>query len=379
MTLQLATTESLNEAVKESIELSMWRDRAIEAYDKKGKPTYLNEKGEIIPGIYLNLPNDVYHALPALSSSGLKKFSDCPAKYYREYLSGVNRRKTNATNKSLETGSVIHELILETSEFYQRYCREPMMTDKEFESVDLLVTQDDIKQELKKLGLKVSGSKQELIKRLLDANPNALIWEHIKEQKLLENGARKEVEIEGEKVVTYGGLRPIDGVIWDDAMRSYKNVQQHEEARETFIYGESEVTFLAYCSLTGEPIKCKFDWLRYDDHAADLKTARSVKPSLFKRDIFKFRYDLQLSFYRYVASCLGVKIREFPLVALEFADADIVQPFDIDEEDAKAANDEMFELLEEYKKCKQTMRWPGYLREDKVLVVSRRKGGRNFH
>lgn len=45
--------------------LSNWVEKAIEAFDANGEPNYVDSKGELIEGIYINMPNDLYHSLPA--------------------------------------------------------------------------------------------------------------------------------------------------------------------------------------------------------------------------------------------------------------------------------------------------------------------------
>lgn len=52
-------------------------------------------------GIYADVENDDYHAIPALSSSKLKKFSNSPALYYREYVAPLNRNKIASSVKAL--------------------------------------------------------------------------------------------------------------------------------------------------------------------------------------------------------------------------------------------------------------------------------------
>lgn len=367
-------TTAANLAALIHSQLSNWKDRAIEAYDENGKENFRTAEGELKPGIYRNLPNDVYHSLPALSSSGIKLFSDSPAKYERKYRSNVNRRKTEAKNNSLQTGTLVHALILEPDVFHANYCREPLPLDEDYDGVELLMTADDIKEKLRALGLKISGTKAELTERLLEADPSAPVWEHIKESILLGYGAKGTREIEGVVEQTYGGRKPIDGVMWDDAMRAALKCEQHAEASLMFQDGESEVAFIGLCKVTGMWLKCKFDWLRYDDRAVDLKTTRSANPSDFVRDaLYKFRYDLQIAFYRYVASLLDVFISDFPLVAIEFAEADICQPFDLLEEDLKSAQDELIELLRYFHKCDQSGYFPGYFQKDVVAIMTKKR------
>ena len=75
----------MNTASVEHIEmetLSCWVDKALPAYDAAGKPNFLDDEGDIVEGIFLDLPNDVYHSLNALSSSAVNKFMESPASYW---------------------------------------------------------------------------------------------------------------------------------------------------------------------------------------------------------------------------------------------------------------------------------------------------------
>mgnify|MGYP003659452477 CR=1 FL=1 len=109
--------------------LSQWVNFAKPAYLPNGDPTYLDKSGELIEGIYTEMPNDVYHALDALSSSGLKTFFVCPAKYKRDYLSNITRKRTNAQMRTFDAGTYGHELCLEPHGFYERYFRDALPSD----------------------------------------------------------------------------------------------------------------------------------------------------------------------------------------------------------------------------------------------------------
>lgn len=304
--------------------LSNWFSRAKPAYAVDGSPNFFDGKGDLVEGIYLDMPNDVYHSLNALSSSALKTFVDCPAKYYRDYLSGVTRKRTLALKRTLDAGSYGHELCLEPQGFHDRYFRDPVQSD----FPDAISTADEIESELVKAGLPAKEGKAEKLtrllkidptiapeklktitdidneltrlnapkteskldkaRRLLVANPSVQVFDLLLEQARSSNGkmATTVNPYTGEVVTTYGGKLPIDGVVWDDAHRIQKTVRKHKEANVYLSNGLPEVAIIARCNITGLMMKVKFDWLRFDDEAVDVKTsAQSVRPEMFKRQV----------------------------------------------------------------------------------------------
>lgn len=354
-----------NEYTNEDIaELSNWADEAIECFDAKGQPNYLDSNGELREGIYLNMPNDLYHSLPALSSSGLKKFSESPAHYYREYLSDVDDRRTASQRKHFDTGSYAHELVLEPEGFYDRYFREVMESDHP----DALIKTDDLKHALNEVGEKTSGTKAQLAERLSRAKPNVKVLDTLIRENREKHGIAEQKEVEGVLQTVYGGKVEIRGDVWDKAHRAEHTVRCHPQANAMFSNGLPEVAFLARCPKTGLMLKCKFDWLRFDDEAIDLKTSQSTEPSEFKRFMRKFRYDLQESFYTYVASLIGVFLRDFIFVAVEFENADICQPFRLSERRKQYAKRDFDRLLPKFAECKEDSYWPGYY-ENQVIEL----------
>ena len=75
----------------------------------------------INPGYYSSteLSNEAYHADKAIGSSGIKKFSECPALYHYEYLSDEEKPDTSTKYSSL--GSNAHIALLEPEIFEQDY------------------------------------------------------------------------------------------------------------------------------------------------------------------------------------------------------------------------------------------------------------------
>ena len=344
--------------------LSNWVERAKPSYINS-KPTFLDDLGQMIEGIYLDMPNDVYHALPALSSSKLKKFIDSPAHYYREYLSKITRKRTTAMQNTFDAGSHSHLLVLEPEGYYERYFRDVMPID----CPDALHTAAQIEGRLVELGLKKSGTKAEKTERLLKADPLAAVFEEIQRNEYEKHGAKDTEIIEGETVTTYGGKIPVDGQVWDDAHRAAKTTRTHSEANAYLSNGLPEVTIIHQCPETKMMLKVKFDWLRFDDEAVDLKTTQSTRPEKFSRQINDLHYDGQQEFYKYVALLSGINIKRFTFVATEYINADICQPFELSSAKTMRARDKVQEGLKEMAECIETGNWYGWSKEDCTMTL----------
>lgn len=344
---------------------SNWKDRALPAYDENGEPNYFDGNGELIEGIYLDLPNDIYHALPALSSSKLKDFIKSPALYYRNYLSGIGRKRTQAMKNTFDAGTHGHTLILEPQGYYSMFFRDLMPSDLP----DAIHTVAEIEAELVKLGLKKSGSKAEKAERLYKAQNEIKIFD-IERRNHLESFGEAEVKIiEGEEVTTYGGKVPVDGMVWDDAHRVQKTTREHTEADAYFQNGLPEVAMIARCPNTGLMLKVKFDWLRFDDVAVDMKTTLSTKPDKFLRQINDLHYDVQQEFYKYVAHLLDIPVYEFVFVATEYVNMDACQPYVLSSKREKIAYSKVQNGLSQLKACQKNEKWFGWVEDDCTLLL----------
>jgi hypothetical protein len=352
-------------AQKFSGAFSDWQARAMPAYDQNGQPTYLDDEGELIEGIYLDMPNEVYHSLPALSSSKLKKFMESPAHYYREYVSGIDRKRTVVTQRTFDTGSHAHMLILEPEGYYNLFFRAPIPSDYP----DALHTAIDIEARLAELGLKKSGTKAEKIARLNEANPAIQIYKVIRQEYCLKHGPEGQGTFDGAPVTRYGGKIAIDAQIWDDAHRAEKTTREHAEADNYFQNGLPEVAMFARCPITGLMLKVKYDWLRFDDEAVDMKTTFSTKPEDFKRQLFNLHYDVQMEFYKYVAKLQDINIRSFIFVATEFVNADICQPYELPLKQILRASKNVQNNLKLIKECMETGNWFGWSEVDCTMML----------
>jgi len=350
---------------------------AVPAYDENNKPNYLDDKGNVKDGIYLGLENAVYHLLPCLNSSKLKAFSESPAHYYRNYVDESNSRViTKSLQRCFDAGTYTHELILEREGFEDRYFR--LLDLKDFP--DAINTVAQLKTRCEELGIKTSGSKSDLITRIIDIDPNCQIFEHLQQLHIKHNvgttayqTALNVQSTSEEKISVLDALKheivmkvikkvPVEPMVWDKSFRSCTTVRNNEFANQILSNGQPEVTVIVTCKITGMKLKVRFDWLGNNGVPADVKSTRSCH---FRRLAYQFsdlKYDLQAAFYTYCGRLAGIPIPEytFPFVCVQTEAADICEVVVLSQSDFQSAEKSMKHNLLELQDCIKEDNWYGY-------------------
>lgn len=372
---------SLNADVSTSV--TEWFERITPAYNSFGDANYLDSNDDLIEGIYADLPNDVYHSLPAFSSSLIKELvKNTPAHVYRNYFSDIERKRTTTQRNTLDTGTYGHELVLEDTVFAQKYFRVPLQS----EYPHALSTSAQLKDALKEAGLKVTGTKAELVERISKELPQIDVFDSIVQKAYVDGAgfaaleaAKKRVERKEctsiQSAFDDGALSsitkktPVDGLVWDDAHRIHKTFLTHARAKKLISNGYAELTMIARDPDTGLMLKVKFDYINKDAIASDVKTTRSANPRKFAMQCRDLSYDVQAEFYKYVANLAGVPVTLFAFISIEFLDADICEVFEINRTRQLKAFDQMKEGLSTLSYCLETEDWHGYSRADEIMVI----------
>ncbi|WP_434949662.1 PD-(D/E)XK nuclease-like domain-containing protein (plasmid) [Shewanella sp. HL-SH4] len=379
-----------------------WIDAIQEAYSPNGTPNFMDSAGALIEGIYLNLPNEVYHSLPAESSTKIKTLAKGRHHYFRQYLSDVCRLRTKAQEYTFDAGTYGHMLVLEEHNFHGHYMRNPQPED--FAMPNLIHTIPELKEVLAKHNLPVSGAKAVLIERLWEHDDTLPIFEKLREnaierfltslypnatfnneKNILDYAKSYYINIENDFDVVLKHVQTlnpnmllledlikqhvIDHVVWDDAHRVQKSTRAHPKANWLFSDGFAEISIIAKCPTTGLMLKVRFDWLREDAIAVDLKTTASSNPTKFGYQLRDLRYDIQQVFYVYVANLIGIPVRHFVFVATEYKDADNCETFELAERKRAEADEEMHQLLAELQECFDTEDWYGFDRSRSTWVL----------
>ena len=240
-------------------------------------------------GIYFGLKDDDYHAEPRLSASGIKNLLVSPMDFWAR--SWLNPARTNDDDEQPEwaiKGRAYHARICEGREaFYSRFA-------PEFSApAGSLRTADDLKTECRSMELKVGGSKEELIERLLAAGCRKPIADVLAEEYRAEHNGK-----------TF--LRP--EWIYDIELAA-ACIEKHPTLSKCFSGGFPEVSILWTAEVekndgSGEfisvPMKMRCDYLK-PAAIVDLKSfANKMQKPLDRAvyfDMAAHRYHIQTTVY----------------------------------------------------------------------------------
>lgn len=239
------------------------------------------------PGLYFGMPSETYHAIHALSTSGIKHLSVSSMDYWAH--SPLNPDRNSERKDYFDFGNAIHTLVLEGEDVYRdRY----VIGLSKGDFPDLLETTEQIKEAIVQAGAKPitktdegrSAKKDDWCAQLLDLDPAAQIWERIK--------AAFEAEHEGAEIISHDIDRRV--------RIATRMIEAHPEISLAVKGGYPEVSAFWYCPTTGCPMKARFDYLK-PGLVVDLKSisGKSNEPvdQQITKAIANFRYMIQHAVY----------------------------------------------------------------------------------
>lgn len=210
------------------------------------------------PGAYHGVPEELYHSLPYVSSSFLKKFKDCPA----DALLPVEK------TACMELGSALHSYILEGPEAF----------DNQF----TFMLESDLNKNTKEYkALAAEFAEANSSKTILPAATNKVSTKEVIES-------------------------------------CHASIQNHPAAAKLLSSdGASEVTLIWDDETTGLRCKARLDFFT-EGVICDLKKTQDVKK--FRNTLVTFNYDIQAAWYLTGAQACGLDAVKFAFIAIE-ADA----------------------------------------------------------
>lgn len=232
------------------------------------------------PGIYFGMDEDAYHAIPACSTSLIKQIIISPMDAWA-VTPWLNPDARDEDSEAKLLGRAYHKRILEGKRaFWDRFA--VALDPKDYPNA--LRTADDLKEALKALGEKISGSKPDLIERLLAADPTAEIWDRL----VKEHAARND----GRQFITADQMKRIEIAA---AM-----IENHPQLCKAFTGGYAEVTIIWTHPATGVPMKARLDYLK-SSAICDLKTFSNQRAMPIDRALYMAmtnnRYYIQAAVY----------------------------------------------------------------------------------
>lgn len=265
----------------------------MEYLEAKAGPAPVLHATAYAPGIYFGLPEDEYHAAPALSASGMKHLLVSPMDFWAR-CKWLNPDAEAETSDAMELGKAYDLRIVEGRErFYQKYAAALDVS----KHPAALRTADEIKERLKALGLPVSGKKADLTARLLVADSSAEILDTL----LADHAANHE----GKELLPVDLLHRIEIAA---AM-----IERHPELSKAFSGGHPQVSIFWIDAETGVPMKARLDYLKASA-IVDLKTfSNPLGKPLDKAIAYSMasrKYHVQASLYHEAVDAAKALIRE---------------------------------------------------------------------
>ena len=223
----------------------------------------------------VEMTNAQYHSGPGISKSMLDAIAVSPLNYWDQYINP--NREPREFKHCFAVGDGTHKLVLEPGTFEETYA---VGFDKSLHP-DALNTVDDLKQALNKRGIPARGSKPELIRMLLEDDPNAKIMA------VLEDEHNKRME----------GKLPIPATDYKNMLAMLHAVNTHHTAAGLVRNAYVEQSYF-WEDPEGMLRKCRTDMITWDGQfVVDLKTTDDVSEAGFGRTIAQRRYDVQAAWY----------------------------------------------------------------------------------
>ncbi len=291
-------------------------------------------------GHFPNLSNESYHAAHGISKSVLDKINISGLACWDAYFNPD--REPREYKHCFLVGDGTHKIILEPNLFKEQYA---VGFDKSLHP-DKLDTMDEMRAMLIRHTQKISGSKSELIERLIAAGyPSENFMQHA----------------ESQYIESIGDRQVIPASDYKNMLASLNAVNKHHTASKLLKDAVVEQSYFAQDE-EGLVRKCRPDFITANGQiCCDVKTTDDVSARGFGRTIYKFRYDVQGAWYLDVLKMvLGNDApKVFAFVALQKnRPYDISVQFLTDEQIARGRS-EYQKNLTTLKHCLENNYWPG--------------------
>lgn len=266
-------------------------------------------------GMHLGMPFEEYHAVDAVSASGLRVFARSPWHY--------KRRGNVKPTRPMLRGSLAHCALLEPDALGARYAVLPVDAPRR------------------------PTAAQYAAKNPSDSSRAAMAWWH--EYEYITAG--RDLITAQEFAVCQAQLAAIKAV---------------PELASLLATGYGEVSIFWVDEATSLYCKARIDWLHVTPdnrpHVVELKSTADESPSAFGRTAARMKYEIQRS--HYVAAVKSQwrwrDIDGFTFAAVTNSAPVLAVAYDLTDELIAQADDERDELLERLAWCMKEDQWPAY-------------------
>jgi hypothetical protein len=239
----------------------------------------------IVDGVYFDLPDTIYHAVPRLSASGLQRLAISPATFWRgSWLDPERPEADEEATKAQVLGKAYHVARLEPDRFHSSYVR--AISKSDYPAKGLLTSDAAIKAALKELGEPQTQGAETIpdrARRLVDAGYQGTILALEVERWEAERNGRVAIPAEH----------------FDQIVVDMERIRESEIAG-LLSDGFAEVSIF-WTDKHGLKMKARLDWLTLA-HWADLKTFANPNGKELDRALVDFcrynRLHIQAATYR---------------------------------------------------------------------------------
>ncbi len=247
-------------------------------------PPPVLDPADVKPGIYYDMPASLYHAIPALSQSGMKHLAISPLRYWHAVLN--KSAEDEEETKALRLGTALHCGVVESEETFDlRYAQaiDPSQWDV------CLDTVPQIRAWCEEQGEKAKGNKKdEVIQSAL-----SLMRRTGKQVKILALEQRAHAAANEGKIIL-----PLDQ--WRQVIGMTRALRAEKALQPILKSGRSEVSIVVREPETGILMKCRIDWMA-PKHTVDFKTFTQTRGKSIDKSIadaiYYERYWVQVYFY----------------------------------------------------------------------------------
>ena len=141
----------------------------------------------------------------------------------------------------------------------------------------------------------------------------------------------RDLVVKGPKTKTSKAFKELEETLVEDqvllneveyhmAHRMAKSALDHPECNKVLRHKDrmNEVSIFAKCKRTGLELKTRPDLMIAEDGAVyDVKTTVDASPVGFSKECFKYAYDIQAAFYKYVIELAGFNVNSFSFITCE--------------------------------------------------------------
>lgn len=281
------------------------------------------EPEPFVPGVFTDMPHERYLSLDALSASGIKRILQSPMhyKYDREH-------PTEAT-ESMLLGTALHMAVLEP--------------DRYADSV--IVIPEDAPAR--------PTSRQWTAAKPSPASLAAMQW-----WTEFETRAAGKLLLKPEQAAKVEGMAGA--------------VRRHPVHDELLRDGTPETSFLWRDARTELPCKARFDYLRNDGIALDVKSCVDASPEGFTRAVASFRYHVQHAWYNNAHEHLrDASLQAFIFIAVENTAPYGCACYVLEPNAVLFGVNRCLEAMDLYAEAKRSGFWRGYSERVNPIILPR--------